>query len=330
MNKKTPRSNRRTDGAKRLVSYTTAAGLGAFWGAQEASALVVFTDIEDVVLSTAPADPAAVDEQSFATFDVNGDGVDDLSFRARYRNNPNRNFDGPDGTAGTAGAGDLTFATANGAQVLVPLAQSYYLGPFLAGDAIGPSTPVPLAGYPDYQLFLTLPYRSLPAAYYPYDYPYSYSYNGGQFSADLAEGVAGYVGFSFPIAGNTFFGWAEIETNGPGAAVAELTIKSFAYETLAGTAITAGDTVGAPAGPGDFNLDGEVNAADYVVFRDSIGGAFEPDDYDEWAENFDAGSPVLTASVGAASVPEATSVAMLAAGAGALAFRRRRVSNDSI
>lgn len=42
----------------------------------------------------------------------------------------------------------------------------------------------------------------------------------------------------------------------------------------------------APAG--DFNQDGEVNIADYTVWRDGLGGDFAANDYLVWKNNFDA------------------------------------------
>jgi hypothetical protein len=76
--------------------------------------------------------------------------------------------------------------------------------------------------------------------------------------------------------------------------------------------------------PGDFNGDGTVDAADYTVFRDNLGGfetAFAPltgsgngtvgaEDYSLWRSNFGAtsGSPLL-ASPGA--VPEPSTAALL-------------------
>ncbi|CAN0351322.1 unnamed protein product, partial [Ectocarpus sp. 4 AP-2014] len=40
--------------------------------------------------------------------------------------------------------------------------------------------------------------------------------------------------------------------------------------------------------PGDFNLDGVVDAADYTVWRDGLGATYEPADYDIWSDNYGA------------------------------------------
>ncbi|TWT29341.1 hypothetical protein KOR34_52510 [Posidoniimonas corsicana] len=37
---------------------------------------------------------------------------------------------------------------------------------------------------------------------------------------------------------------------------------------------------------GDFNEDGSVDAADYTVWRDGLGGEFGPEDYDVWRDNY--------------------------------------------
>jgi hypothetical protein len=42
------------------------------------------------------------------------------------------------------------------------------------------------------------------------------------------------------------------------------------------------------ATPGDFNLDGAVDAADYSVWRDGLGSAYTAADYNSWVTNFGA------------------------------------------
>lgn len=83
---------------------------------------------------------------------------------------------------------------------------------------------------------------------------------------------------------------------------------------------------------GDFNLDGIVNAADFVIWRDSLGDTgtdlaadangdevVNTADYDIWVENFGEGA--LTASA-ASSVPEPTSALILTFLASGVVFRR--------
>jgi len=86
---------------------------------------------------------------------------------------------------------------------------------------------------------------------------------------------------------------------------------------------------------GDFNHDGTVDAADYVMWRKNPGGSYTPDDYTTWRANF--GQTFFTlesaASSGASIVnrasdigaPEPTSLALLMFSAGiAVSLNRRR------
>jgi hypothetical protein len=61
---------------------------------------------------------------------------------------------------------------------------------------------------------------------------------------------------------------------------------------------------------GDFNLDGTVDAADYVVWRKGLGTIFMPGDYNIWREHFGeaAGSGAAVASATVATVPEPANV----------------------
>ncbi|MEX2168350.1 MAG: hypothetical protein WD851_03495 [Pirellulales bacterium] len=70
--------------------------------------------------------------------------------------------------------------------------------------------------------------------------------------------------------------------------------------------------------PGDYNADGAVNAADYTVWRDGLGGAtYTLSHYDQWKQNFGAVSPGIAAGMGAAgtsnlhaAVPEPSGMAI--------------------
>jgi hypothetical protein len=78
---------------------------------------------------------------------------------------------------------------------------------------------------------------------------------------------------------------------------------------------------------GDFNSDGVVDAADYVVWRkasptdtlpnDDTPGAVDASDYDDWRANFGNSGPAGSGALGADAVPEPASgllsfIAMLA------------------
>ena len=84
--------------------------------------------------------------------------------------------------------------------------------------------------------------------------------------------------------------------------------------------------------PGDYNQDGTVDAADYTVWRDSLGqqvvrgsfadgdgdGVIGQGDYDVWRTNFGA----MAASSAAFAVPEPSSLALLMVGCLAVGLRR--------
>jgi hypothetical protein len=84
-------------------------------------------------------------------------------------------------------------------------------------------------------------------------------------------------------------------------------------------------TVAAPTVlPGDFNGDGLVDAADYVVWRRG-GAAYTPSDYITWRTHF--GQTVFDVATGAnlvaATVPEVSSVLLLCVGGLNLVLARR-------
>jgi len=98
-------------------------------------------------------------------------------------------------------------------------------------------------------------------------------------------------------------------------------------------------TVVAPGLPGDYNADGVVNAADYVVWRDHLGSAtslpndstpgVEASDYSVWQGNFGNtagnGAGVL-ADVALAAVPEPTTLMLLIFSAVGWHLWRRRAA----
>jgi hypothetical protein len=77
-----------------------------------------------------------------------------------------------------------------------------------------------------------------------------------------------------------------------------------------------------PGLDGDFNLDGKVDAADYVVWRKTDGTQAG---YDEWRTNFGRTSGSGSA-LGSAAVPEPSALVLLAAAGAAFGGLRRRVS----
>lgn len=121
--------------------------------------------------------------------------------------------------------------------------------------------------------------------------------------------------FVTPTAGtNILFGHSDINATvspeDPYLEVAFTLIDNITVE-----AIEAGLT-------GDYNDDGKVDAADYVLWRsdpESFGG--DPDGYDDWAANF---GMMAMPGGGAAAVPEPGAIALAVIGMLALGAYRRR------
>ncbi len=100
------------------------------------------------------------------------------------------------------------------------------------------------------------------------------------------------------------------------------------------------EEISATAGlPGDYNLDGTVNLADYTVWRDSNGsstslpnenpdattpGVVDQEDYQFWKSQFGATFPLATPSAITVQVPEPSAVVIAGLMIGGL-FARRRV-----
>jgi hypothetical protein len=77
---------------------------------------------------------------------------------------------------------------------------------------------------------------------------------------------------------------------------------------------------------GDFNNDGTVDAADYIVWRSGLGTTYTQTDYNTWRANFGrsaAGAAAVSAGNSNSAVPEPTSVAMAFLSIASLASCRR-------
>jgi hypothetical protein len=84
---------------------------------------------------------------------------------------------------------------------------------------------------------------------------------------------------------------------------------------------------------GDYNGDGKVDTADYVVWRNGLGSTYTAADYDLWRSNFGqtAGNGVAASSgISSVGVPEPAAPMMLLAGMLAILLRRRAVLLISI
>ena len=79
---------------------------------------------------------------------------------------------------------------------------------------------------------------------------------------------------------------------------------------------------------GDFNDDGVVDAADYVVWRDGLGTRYSPDDYGLWKSNF--GATAGAAAVSGSSIPEPASIFLIAVALFAIGPRKRRLCGRDV
>jgi hypothetical protein len=90
---------------------------------------------------------------------------------------------------------------------------------------------------------------------------------------------------------------------------------------------------------GDYNNDGLVDSADYIVWRKTLGqvgiglaadgsgnGAVGPEDYEVWSKGF-GGADLPAASLAALQVPEPAAAALLALGLMLLCRRNRTLKN---
>jgi hypothetical protein len=112
---------------------------------------------------------------------------------------------------------------------------------------------------------------------------------------------------STPVGFN--YGWIGIKITDEGNATAE--VVGYGYQTQPGVSILAGDT-GARAG--DYNNDGKVDAADYVVWRNGgplqnetvTPGTISQGDYTAWRLNFGGTTTTPGSGLAAsgAAVPE--------------------------
>lgn len=96
-----------------------------------------------------------------------------------------------------------------------------------------------------------------------------------------------------------------------------------------------------PAIPGDFNIDGVVDTADYVFWRNGLGTSYTPADYDTWRAHFGQSNAGGISAPGRSAVPEPAAIVLLIMAATILiesgrrspqhlvAPRRTRTTNDA-
>lgn len=334
-----PRSSIRRDSKERLLAYSAAAGLGAFVGVPGAQAVVVHTDIPDLQINRG-------DEALSIDFD--GDGYIDASLinaeaggfgygSVQWRGSLEAfGLPGSDPLYPNRGAGYSVTNTNHG--------NAYYVRSFDPGEVIGSSN----SAAQDITSNSSGNFYGLVSSYGGYELHSFWNPSTGYPDSE-------YAGVRFVDGnGDNRYGWARFQitvndvVNSSGLPFPDgvvtfrdyqsdpnrsVTIFEYAYETDVDTDILAGD-VGS-ALPGDLNGDGFVGIGDLnLVLGDwnlsvpPADPAADPsgdnfigiEDLNEVLGNWNTGTP----PAGGASVPEPTSLALLAAGGGSLAFRRRR------
>jgi hypothetical protein len=84
--------------------------------------------------------------------------------------------------------------------------------------------------------------------------------------------------------------------------------------------------------PGDFNNDGTVDAADYVVWRKGLGTTYTQNDYGVWRSHFGSslgtgsGAALPSAESLSAAVPEPATIILITLAAAGWCLRRRRAA----
>ncbi|WP_218932036.1 PEP-CTERM sorting domain-containing protein [Adhaeretor mobilis] len=141
-------------------------------------------------------------------------------------------------------------------------------------------------------------------------------------NAEFASITDGYLGFAFPIGpDDLYYAWMRIDVDN---AAGTLTIKDWAFEDQTGVGIVVGDS-GAPAYLSDFDEDSDVDGEDFLVWQRDFGMPYNGSNLADWQLEYGSGSSSQPA-VG--SVPEPGTLGLLAAGAGGLAWMRRRRSQQ--
>jgi hypothetical protein len=125
-----------------------------------------------------------------------------------------------------------------------------------------------------------------------------------------------------PKAGDLFNLFDFGDVNGAFERIQLPTLPSHLYWNTSMLLVNGTLSIGT-GGQGDFNLDGIVDAADYVVWRNGLGTAYSQADYDLWRSNFGrtigGGAEAPPAS---AAVPESSTTCLLLIATVGLCFWR--------
>jgi len=77
--------------------------------------------------------------------------------------------------------------------------------------------------------------------------------------------------------------------------------------------------------PGDFDGDGKVDGADFLVWQQGLGTIYDATDLDDWEANYGAGTLASLNAAASTAVPEPSTGIILLLGIATLLFRRNAV-----
>lgn len=199
-------------------------------GATAASAQVVYTDVNPDLVLTSGGTPQG-------TVDLNNDTNVELAFGVVSTVGATGTYSGINYT-GTQYAGAVVGTS--GKSWMAVSSSSMEPTALAAGAQIGSS-----ASFSSGQGTMGV------AGQVEFGAPYSITY---PISAGEFIGTEGYLGARFDVSGSTHYGWVRVEVSADGKTV---TIKDYAYESTAGTAINAGD-IGGGGTAGINDISSEV------------------------------------------------------------------------
>lgn len=207
---------------KRLLTYAaaaSAAGVGILASGQVAEAKIIYT----------PANKHIYVNGSIVDLDLNHDGITDVFFKAVYYHTGKE----------TGGSLWLAPGSHSGGAVKVASFHLYWAAALPKGHNVGPREQF-LAGTAEEPMAIGNSVSTLG------------SYSGGPWRSPAKRG---YIGLKFAIKGKLHFGWVRVERVASKKFAYPAVITGYAYETIPGKAIVAGQT----KGPDD---DVEINNPD--------------------------------------------------------------------
>jgi hypothetical protein len=250
---------------------------------------------------------------------LDGDGMDYISGSYRAFGNNGTHLLGGDISSGT-GASPAVLSALMTASDHLPVVADYQL-PAVLGVTTA-TIPTTLQLGQDFQLAVTVTNEA--------DVLVPWGADELDYSLSGSGDIAGMFTASDPALGTGNVHWLTLDTATPGMKTGQLTILSDGQGVAGGLAeIPIAFNVVAGL-PGDYNANGIVDAADFVVWRDNLDqsatlpndnshGMVTQADYDMWRANFGSSSGANVAHV----VPEPAMVILVLTAASLLTLRRR-------